>query len=174
MLEILQAHFEDENAISQFWARVQRGSDDECWPWLKAKTTLGYGAFNIPGYKRVRAHRFAYSLANGVIPDGLCVCHSCDNRLCCNPSHLWLGTVADNNRDKMQKGRHRYGPRDFDKVNWARGSRVGRSRLTEEDIPIIRSRLAKGETLRAIAKDYGVDNTSISQLKLGRTWSHVP
>jgi hypothetical protein len=64
----------------------------------------GYGALKLKG-KKVNTHRLAYELVKGEIPDGMCVCHSCDNRKCIEISHLWLGSKADNNRDMGQKGR---------------------------------------------------------------------
>jgi hypothetical protein len=90
--------------VEDFWSRVERGAKDECWLWRGAKTSKGYGLLRWNG-KFTRAHRLAYQLHYGDLPDESCVCHSCDVRLCCNPSHLWLGSVADNARDMMEKGR---------------------------------------------------------------------
>lgn len=74
-----------------------------CWEWQRG-TTKGYGAVLL-GRQKWSLHRLMYTIYNGSIPDGLCVCHSCDNRLCCNPAHLWLGTKGDNTRDAEAKGR---------------------------------------------------------------------
>lgn len=90
--------------IKRFWDKVDVGSSDECWEW-QASVCHHYGQFNLNN-KRWRSHRLAYSMANSVaIPDDLVVMHSCDNRLCQNPSHLSLGTPKDNVHDCIAKGR---------------------------------------------------------------------
>lgn len=86
----------------KFWSRVAYG--DDCWEWTKARTTTGYGKFYSAG-KHWRAHRVAYELTHGAIPDGLLVLHRCDNRLCVKPDHLFLGDYRDNILDCMAKGR---------------------------------------------------------------------
>ena len=85
---------------------VKVGKTDSCWEWTGAQFANGYGAFQVNG-KTVRAHRFAWELAHGPIPEGIRVLHHCDNRLCCRPDHLFLGTDADNAADKIAKGRDR-------------------------------------------------------------------
>lgn len=88
--------------------RVKVNEETGCWEWQLYADKDGYGEGSMDG-KSWRAHRLSYTTFKGEIPEGLCVCHTCDNPSCCNPEHLWLGTQADNNRDKMEKGRHRCG-----------------------------------------------------------------
>lgn len=91
----------------RFWEKVERSPDpDGCWVWTAATTRIGYGVFAVSRKrKNVRAHRFAWELTHGPIPDGLCVCHACDNPPCVRPDHLWLGTSEDNTADRHRKGR---------------------------------------------------------------------
>jgi len=78
---------------------------DECWEWNGTIQNTGYGAKWIKG-KQFHTHRLAYAWANGPIPNGMCVCHKCDNKICVNPGHLFLGTQTDNLQDMCRKGRH--------------------------------------------------------------------
>ena len=80
------------------------GGPDACWPWLLSRWKAGYGKITVRGKSR-KAHRVAYTKSVGVIPDGLCICHHCDNPPCCNPKHLFAGTEQDNTDDKCRKGR---------------------------------------------------------------------
>lgn len=97
------------NKPEDLWKKVERGADDVCWPYTGARVPFGYGIFTV-NYRTVIAHRLAWELTNGTIPEGMQVCHTCDNPPCCNPAHLFLGTPLDNMRDKMRKGRHRVRP----------------------------------------------------------------
>jgi hypothetical protein len=95
----------------KFWARVDKTNG--CWNWIPKSGKIGplrnqeYGYFHIGGGKYVRAHRFAYELANGPIPSGLLVLHSCDNQRCVNPAHLRAGTQGENAREAVERGRMR-------------------------------------------------------------------
>lgn len=110
------------------------------------------------------AYRLAWTLANGPIPDGLCVCHRCDRPNCIRVEHLFLGTQADNIRDKMKKGRHR-GPR---------GERSAKSKLTDAQVRAIRERYAAGGVSYAsLAAEYGMSHDGIRFIvkRLRRQWS---
>ena len=89
---------------ARFWSKVVKA--DGCWEWTAYRDPLGYGRLNVDGVP-VLAHRLAYELEHGAIPDGMCILHRCDNPPCVNPDHLWLGTQADNSLDMASKGRWR-------------------------------------------------------------------
>lgn len=138
---------------ARYWGKVDlRGGDPgKCWEW-QASTTSGYGQFWIR-YRMWRSHRVAWILTYGPIPEGLHVCHHCDNKLCCNPYHLFLGTNLDNVRDSLHKGRK------------AR-------KLSEEDVREIRRHLEVCSlNQEEIADLFGVEKSTISRIKRGRNWS---
>ena len=154
--------------MDKFWSKVSRGEPFECWNWQAAFYRYGYGMFRFDGRAQA-AHRVSYILAHGDIPDGLCVLHTCDNRACVNPAHLWLGTRADNNADMRRKGRG-VNPPGCDN----RGSRHGASKMTECDVLSIRQRMRDGTTTQsALAREYGVDPSAISNIVRRRNWTHI-
>ena len=103
--------------LSTFWNRVEK--TEGCWLWRGSRTTAGYGNVRV-GPKNKYAHRLAWELTNGAIPNGLHVCHRCDNPPCVRPDHLFLGTGKDNARDSMQKGRHSPPPHYYGDEHHAR------------------------------------------------------
>jgi len=141
--------FEEE--LERFWDKVDVGKPDECWEW-RASKRWGYGQHYMHECMW-QAHRVAWILTFGAIPEGLLVCHHCDNPGCCNPYHLFLGTQADNLRDAARKGRL------FKK-------------LTEGDVEKIRKLLVEGDLQSyEIANLFDVHECVISHIKHGRTWS---
>lgn len=147
-----------------FWTRCDRSSGvDSCWEWLSYISPQGYGQVGIN--KRVKAaHRVAYELTYGPIPEGLFVCHACDNRKCVNPAHLFLGTAADNARDMFVKNRQSNGGR----------------KLTPEEVRDIRIRYKRGRgriihgNSRALAREFGVDQSVIQAVAQGKRYKHIP
>lgn len=148
--------------VKRFWKKVKI-QPSGCWEWQASTDGVRYGTFGIGTGTSYRAHRVAYSIYYLTDPAELCVCHTCDNGLCVNPLHLWLGTNADNNLDKLNKGRD----------NSPKGERQAHSKLKEKDIAIIRQRRANGETVEALGREYGVHHSAISFACTRRTWKHV-
>ncbi len=150
----------------RFWANVTK-SENGCWIWTGRFTQeTGYGVFyrsrQTGPRKQIGAHRLSWELAHGALPpDGLIVCHACDNRACINPAHLFLGTCADNSRDMVVKGRS------------VRGARARSAVLTDEDVLTMRARLRAGDTNKAIARDFGVSEPHVSGIKHGKFWKHL-
>ena len=134
-------------------------SDAGCWEW-QGGLLNGYGLLWWEG-KQILAHRHYYEKYVGPIPEGLCVCHKCDNRKCCNPDHLFLGTRPDNSRDMIAKERQ------------ARGEKHSQAKLTEAEVLEIRECAMRGESRTSLAQRHGVTYWAISHVVNRERWTHI-
>lgn len=132
-----------------------------CWNWQGAINKSGYGTMGATEFGTL-AHRISYGV-HIESPGELLVCHTCDNRKCVNPDHLFIGTTSDNNHDRDEKGRFTALP----------GSSNGNSKLDEDQVSEIKSLLKVGVPQVEIAKHYEISQTNISDIKLGKIWKHV-
>lgn len=141
--------------VNRFWSKVDKsGGQDSCWEYTAYIAKTGYGQFWLNG-KNLLSHRVAYLFTHGTIPDGLCVCHSCDNRKCCNSAHLWLGTYYDNLHDMRVKGR---APNQY-------GERNPYCKLTDEQVEAIRQRyIPRVITQQMLADEYNVTRANIGYI----------
>lgn len=145
----------------RFWAKVDKDSDGDCWLWTAATFKTGYGAFRLYG-QALKAHRVSYAMANGETPRNLHVLHRCDNPVCVNPSHLFLGTPRDNMRDMSLKGR----------ANPSKGEASKTAKLTQADVDEIRRSYRADELDQAqLAAKYRLHAAQISRIINGRKWS---
>ena len=149
----------------RFWDKVDKSG--ACWEWTAAKNRKGYGVFVLTDpLRQVKAHRWAYADAAGIglaSLDGLVVRHRCDNPGCVNPAHLETGTVADNNRDRAERGRSAA----------SAGELNSNAKITPEIVREMRTRRAAGETQRSIAESFGVKRQTVQKVLRAETWAHV-
>ena len=150
------------STLIRFWSFVDERGSDDCWEWQGACHEQGYGLYGVRGPHLMRAHRVAWELHHGQeIPEGLLVCHTCDNPSCCNPAHLFLGTDADNSRDMMEKGRNRK-------------NRFHHTKLTEDQVREIRRLHAEGGwTQEQLGLRYGVHYTTIGNIVRRKCCKHI-
>jgi hypothetical protein len=146
----------------RFWSKVDNSAGpDGCWLWTANRAVRGYGRIGWGGHRVVLAHRVSYELATGEAPGRMCVLHSCDNPPCVNPAHLFLGTQADNMRDKAEKGRARP------------GSQNPNAKITEADVLEIRRLRAEGVPGNEVAERFGLKRATVYSICAGRMWKHV-
>jgi DNA-binding transcriptional regulator YiaG len=147
--------------LAFFWSKVsipeQRA---DCWEWEATLTETGYGRFWLAP-RWLLAHRFAYEQLKGPIPDGMQIRHLCHNRRCCNPAHLATGTAKENAQDAIDAGR------------FTRGTTNGNAKLQEPDVIAIRQNPAR-LTTKQLAAQFGVSTGTISEVRTGKVWRHVP
>jgi hypothetical protein len=149
-----------EQCISDFRKRIGAPNERGCKEWTGHTIRTGHGQVRFMGRLEL-SHRISYRLSVGEIPDGLCVCHECDNPPCCNPEHLFLGTQLDNMRDCARKGRARGGVKG--KVDWAT---VVELRAAH--------RIGDGKSKKLVAEKHGLSVTSLYSILSGKTWKRGP
>lgn len=150
-----------KNTEYDFWSRVDIGTPDECWPWTGARFSNGYGAVKYRG-KQWRTHRLAYTFCQGEIVES--ILHSCDNKPCCNPMHLWDDSQKVNQEDMTAKGRGRVGTKN--------GMYTHPHKLRLEDVRTIK-KLQGAMTQEAIAHLFGVTQSLVSAIHRGARWKTV-
>lgn len=134
-----------------------------CWIWNRAIQVRGYGIFCV-NRKMVQAHRYALALRLGrSIAEGMLACHTCHNRLCVNPDHLYEGTAKDNIRDNWKVG----------SAYHAQGSKNGRAKLNEEDVKVIRFLLENKTPTSFIRNEFSISAPALSAIKHRTNWKHV-
>lgn len=147
----------------KLWQRVTKGPS--CWEWTGMVQAGGYGRIEVTVSFKVRkhalAHRVAWELTYGPIPEGMYVCHRCDNPRCVRPEHLFLGSAADNNHDMRDKGRAAAGPRH------------ALAKLTYEQVAELRRRLTDGEPTAEVAAAFGIRPATANNIARGKTWQRA-
>lgn len=165
--QFIRGHGNTRPPEDRFWERIKSDPATGCWNWTGThlKQEFPYGTLSVHG-KGILAHRFSYELHYGPIPDGLDVCHTCDNPSCVNPAHLWLGTAKDNAQDMARKGR-------WNNVLFL-GEAHPNSKLTNENVIAIRRLRKQGVQGIELAKQFNVTPSTISCIVLYKTWKHIP
>lgn len=152
------------HGVDEFWSQVEKG--EGCWVWLGSKMADGYGSARRNS-KTVLAHRLSYELTFGPIPDGLMVCHTCDNKPCVRPDHFFLGTCRDNIQDASRKGRLACGERGGMQFSPTR-------KLSKEDVVSIRSEyVPRVVTIKELARQYNVSPRTIRAVVAHENWKWV-
>ncbi len=168
--------------VVRFWSYVNVPQDvDLCWEWTAPHKNRVGGQIKVRG-RKIISSRASYALCFGTVPASLLVCHHCDNPLCCNPHHLFLGTSKDNTQDMLSKGRGKFKPCDprvFNIGKWRAtiapfiGETHPRARLTNAQAAEIRRLALSGVKGVDIAKQFNCSFYTVSNIKLGKQWKHV-
>jgi len=147
--------------MKRFFDKIDK--TETCWLWTAgSRGKPGYGSFKLNG-KVIDAHRVSYIIHKGDIPIGMYVCHTCDNRICCNPAHLFLGTTKDNVQDMIKKGRKKT----------VKGSSCSWAKLTEDQIVKMLKLFEQGYTNAQVGKMFGIHRGSAGEIKRGEIWGHI-
>jgi len=152
-----------EKLEERFWSKVDKSQGEEaCWIWTST-VSRGRAMFHFQGTS-VNAARVAWQLTYGEIPPSLEVCHHCDDMMCLNPKHLFLGTHKNNMNDMLAKGRERH----------LKGEALPHSKLNEVAVKDIRQRANKGVSVKELARQYNVSTSTIRDVVRRKSWKHVP
>lgn len=159
-----------EKRLAIFLSKVTVSETSECWNWHGILDKRNYGLF-WSGERMMAAHRWSYEHYVGAIPNGLLVCHHCDNPSCVNPKHLFVGTYSDNMQDMLKKGRGR-AQRHHDLYPVGENNRA--AKLTEADVREIRRRYQQGGVSQsALGSEYSVTQCLIGYIVRGKIWRHL-
>lgn len=148
----------DNTYEKKFWRRVVKNSNNKCWGWKRSTDKFGYAHIEVDRLEKY-AHRISWEIHFGEIPEGMFVCHTCDNPSCTNPNHLFLGTYNDNIQDMIKKGRN------------SRGEKRYNAKLTEKQVLKIRSLGNNSSKLhREIAEIYGISQSRVTEIINRKAW----
>lgn len=155
----------------RFWQKVTKLSDDECWPWIANKNNKGYGMLYWIKYgRKILAHRVSHEIHNAPIDATMCVLHKCDNPPCCNPKHLFLGTMKDNHKDMVNKGRRVIAWSPENMPPHLPGFLNGNAKFTEEQVREIKESI---KPTKFFTEKYDVARSTINRMRSGKSWGHL-
>lgn len=158
-------HKIDQKVIDRFFSRFEQGEKEKCWEWQGGQGNNGYGRLKI-NKKNFKAHRISFALFNGYLDSSKVCCHSCDNPVCVNPHHLWLGTHLENMKDRDKKGRC--------KSDHLFTQTLKTRKLTQEDVIWMRANYSPNTwSVNKLAKKFQVCRNTIQQALKGKTWKSI-